>query len=261
MADYLDERGVWRSTRPNRSSRSRYVAEQKEPTMRTKAKDLRKEFRAKFAFLAGEYQESQDEKYFVEFREKEGDRVLKAMSLLEATLQVAIVQWSHGQRVEAAMLRHVDPVGNPAEETRRLREVLEVDQLAAANPSRQQAMNTLIPQARDYLANGQVDRAQVFLKAAVKAGAYDGTLERDLNTALDRVVPNRRRAVEIEVAAADEVDLALRDVASQRVLHKVGDQQEQVRASTALKMAAYKREREAAILLAESNIDLGPATE
>ena len=183
------------------------------------------------------------------------------MSLAEAELSVAVIQWSHGQKVEAARLRHVDPVGDQATETRRLRELQEVDQLAAANPSKQQAKNTLIPLAKEYLANGNVDRAAVYLKAAVKSGAYDGTLERDLETALDRVVPHRRQAVEIEVAAQDEFELALKDVAEQKVLYKVGDAQEQVRASTAAKMAAFKREREAAFLLEESNIDLGSATD
>ena len=309
MTDYLDDRGVWRSTRPNRSSRSRGIStapgererqmaqrfheeadkalaaigaatsdderasltaqaaefrqmadEQLKgaefKTMRTKAKELRKAFREKFAKLAGEYKESQDEKYPEEYRAKEGDRLLRAMSMAEAELQVAIVQWTHGQKVEAARLRHVDPVGDQATETRRLREMQEVDQLAAQYPTKTQAGNTLIPLAREFLANGNVDRASVFLKAAVKSGAYDGTLERDLNTALDRVVPNRRQAVEIEVAAQDEFELAMKDVADQRVLHKVGDAQEQVRASTAAKMAAYRREREAKFLLEESNIEL-----
>ena len=78
---------------------------------------------------------------------------------------------------------------------------------------------------------------------------------------LDRVVPHRRQAVEIEVAAQDEFELSRKDIADQKVLHKVGDLQEQARQSTVAKMAAFKRQREAAFLLQENGIELPPATD
>jgi len=227
-------------------------------TMRDRAKALRKAFREKFAMLAGEYAESQSEKYPTEYREKEGTRLLRAMSMAEAELSVAIQQWHFGQKVEAARLRHLTPTGDVASETRRLREQQEVDQLAAQFPTRTQARSTLIPLAKEYLAAGNVDRASVYFHAAQKVGSYDGTLERDIEAALDLSVPHRRSAVEIEVAAQDEFELSRKDIAEQKVLHKVGDLQEQARQSTIAKMAQWKRQREAAFLLSESGIELPP---
>ena len=74
-------------------------------------------------------------------------------------------------------------------------------------------------------------------------------------------VPHRRQAIEIEIAAQDEFELARRDVAEAKVVHKLGNLQEQARQSTRLKMADYKRQQEAEVLKQELGIELPSATD
>ena len=61
--------------------------------------------------------------------------------------------------------------------------------------------------------------------------------------------------------AADELELARRDAAAARVTHKIGTDKELVRASTTMKMADYKRQREAPALARELGIELPSATD
>ena len=226
---------------------------------RDKARTLRKAFRDQYATIAAKYKESQSERYPAAYRQREGAAILKELSLLEATLSRDMLLWHYGQRVEAARLRQQDPPLDAAGETRRLREQLEVASLAEQYPTRAQARNFLLPQARVALSGGNVDRARVFFDAARRVQAYDGDLERDINATLDRVVPHRRQAVEIEVIAADELELARRDAAAAKVGHEIGSPLEQIRASNIVQMADYKRQREAPILKEEHGIDLPPA--
>jgi hypothetical protein len=242
------------------SARRRRLANTLEvEVMRDKAKALRKEFKAKFAMLAGKYSASQDDRYPQEYRDREGAAILREMNILEATLSRDLILWSHGQKVEAARLRQIEPELDAAGETRKLREALEVDQLAKTYPSKTQAKNFLLPIAREALQAGNLAKARKHFAAAQQVGAFDGELERGINAALDMADPNRRKAVEVEVAAADELELGRRDVAAQRVLHQIGTQQELARASTVQKMADFKRKREAEFLLQESGIELGAA--
>ncbi len=188
-----------------------------------------------------------------------GSAIIHELRLLEAQFNNDLLVWGHGQRVEAARLRQVEPALDAAGETRKLREALQVDQLARLYPTKTQASNFLLPIARDALAAGNLAKAQVHFAAAQQVGAYDGELERGLNAARDLADPNRRKASEIEVATADELELGRRDIAAQRLLHSIGTAQDLVRASTTVKMADFKREREAEILLRESGIELGAA--
>ena len=73
--------------------------------------------------------------------------------------------------VEAARLRAADPVGDPAVETRRLREQMEANALAEQYPSRAQAKNMLLPEAWRLLHAGNLDRRAGYVAAAKKVGA------------------------------------------------------------------------------------------
>jgi len=228
---------------------------------RAQARAIRRKFRDDFQRLAMEYAAAQDERYPREYREQEQSRVLKEVNRLEALLTHRMLVWNRERRAEADRVRHADPVGDAATETRRLREQMEIGNLAEQFPSAVQGRNILLPEAWKFLNAGNVERAQVYVQAARKVGAQDGTIDREINRLLDATVPHRRKAVEIEVAAADEVELARRDVAEMRLLHKVGSDTELVRASTAVKMHDYKRAREADILQREHGIELPTATD
>ena len=131
--------------------------------------------------------------------------------------------WHHGQRVEAARLRASDPVGDPATETRRLREQMEADALADRYATRIEAQNHLLPEAWRLLNAGNLDRAQMYAGGSAEASApRTATFDREVNRLLDATVPHRRQAVEIEVMAADELELSRRDVAASRLAHKIG---------------------------------------
>jgi hypothetical protein len=228
---------------------------------REKARELRKAFRHNVAMLAGRYQESQSDQYPVEYRQREGAAILKELNGLEAGLSRELLLWNYAQRAEASRLRSSDPVGDAATETRRLREQMEASSLAEQYPSAVQARNILLPEARRLIETGNLERAQVYLNAAKKHGVMDGSSEREINRILDRTVPHRYKAVAIEVAAVDELELARRDIAEARVTHKLGTPVEQVRASTAMKMADFKRQQEAVVLEQQHGITLPPAHE
>ncbi|MGH2511910.1 MAG: hypothetical protein ACRDGQ_04405 [Candidatus Limnocylindrales bacterium] len=74
-------------------------------------------------------------------------------------------------------------------------------------------------------------------------------------------MPHRRQAVEIAVAAQDEFELPRRDVAAARLIHEIGTPQEILRASTAVQMADYKRQRETPALPRELEIELPTSTD
>lgn len=228
---------------------------------RDKARALRKAFREQFGALAQRYEASQSDRYPEEYRQREGDAIRREMIAAETQLSREILLWSRSLRGEAAQLRQQDPPLDAAAETRRLREQLEVASLAEQFPSKVQAQNFLLPQARAALQGGNVDRARVYFEAARRQAAHDGELERDIEHTLDRVVPHRRKAIELEVTATDELELSRRDIAQMKLVHRLGTPQEQARASTAVKMADFKREREAAFLKDESGIELPPATD
>lgn len=236
------------------------LREQEVRMSRDKAREHRKAFRRQFEALAQRYVESQSERFPPEYREQEGRKIKQEMVLAETRFNREMLLWHHGQRVEAARLRQQDPPLDAAGETRRLREQLESDALAKQYPSKVQAQNFLIPQARAALDGGNVERARVYFEAARLAGTTDGVLERDLNVMLDRVVPHRHQAIELEVMAADEMELARRDVASALLTHEgIGTQAERIRASNIVQMADYKREREAPVLKEQHGIELPPA--
>lgn len=228
---------------------------------RDTARAIRKEFRSKVDRLAQQFHASQSEQYPAEYRAREGERILKEISFAEASLATEMQKWNYAQQVEAARLRHLDPVGSPAEESRRLSERMDMLALAERYPAPAQARNILIPQAREFLANGNISKASVYFEAARKVGVYDGTVEKAIEDALDRTVPHRRQAIEIAVAAQDEFELSRRDVAAARLTHKIGTQQELVRASTAVQMADFKRQREAPVLAKELGIELPTSTD
>jgi hypothetical protein len=189
------------------------------------------------------------------------DTILKELNLLEASHSRDMLLWHHGQRVEAARLRASDPVADPAIETRRLREQMEADALAERYTTRIEAQNHLLPEAWRLLNAGNIDRAQMYAAAARKRGAEDGTFDREVNRLLDATVPHRRQAVEVEVTAADELELSRRDVAAQRLAHGIGTPVELVRASNAVKMHDYKRQQEAPVLKEQLGIELPTVTD
>lgn len=223
---------------------------------RDRARDLRKAFREKFQKVAACYQEAQSDKYPEDFRRRETETALREMRMLEAQFQNDVIVWPHGQQVEAARLRHAEPTLDAAGEMRRLRETMEVEALTKRFPSKVQMQNFALPIARQALAAGNVGKARVHNEAAQRLGAFDGSIERGINSALDRDEPNRRKAIEIEVEAADELELSRRAIAEARVLHKINSPQEQAAASTAVKMADFKRQQEAVVLREESGIEL-----
>jgi vacuolar-type H+-ATPase subunit H len=235
--------------------------EQEVKVSRDKARTLRKEFREKFAAIAQRYTESQLDKYPIEFRQREGAAILKELDALDAALSRGMLLWHYGQKVEAARLRATDPIGDAAAETRRLRERMEADALAEQYPSRAQARNLLLPEAERLMNAGNLDAAQVYLAAARKVGGDTSRLDLAVNRLLDRTVPHRRQAVEIEVMAADEMELARRDAAAQRLAYKVGSPTDLVRASNTVQMADYKRRQEAPILKQELGIELPASTD
>jgi hypothetical protein len=155
-----------------------------------------------------------------------------------------------------ARLRATDPVSDPATETRRLRGQMEADALADRYATRIEAQNHLLPEAWRLLNAGNIDKAQMYAAAARKRGAVDGTFDREVNRLLDATVPHRRQAVEVEVAAADELELSRRDVAKARLAYKIGTPIELVRASNTVQMAEYKRKQEAPVLKEQLGIDL-----
>ena len=228
---------------------------------RDKARAMRKTFREHYAAVAARYADSQSERYPIDYRQREGAAILKELNLLEAGHSRDMLLWHHGQRVEAARLRATDPVSDPATETRRLRQQMEADALADRYATRIEAQNHLLPEAWRLLNAGNIDRAQMYAAAARKRGAEDGNLDREVNRLLDSTVPHRRQAVEVEVMAADELELSRRDVAAQRLAHGIGTPVELVRASNAVKMADYKRQREAPVLKQELGIELPTATD
>ncbi len=229
---------------------------------RDRARALRKDFRARSATIAQQYHASQLDQYPPEYRAREGERILREYRFAEATLASEMQKWNYAQQVEAARLRHLEPMGDTATETRRLRERMEIAELTEQyRDNKVQASNTLIPQAREYLANGNLDRARVLFEAAKNVGAHDGSLEAAIERALDASVPHRRKAVEIAVAAQDEFELSRRDIAAARLAHRIGTQQELVRAGTAVQMADYKRRQEAPVLAREFGIELPTSTD
>lgn len=228
---------------------------------RERARALRKEFRSKAGSLAQQYHASQSGQYPPEYRAREGERILKEIRFAEASLATEMQKWNYAQQVEAARLRHLDPVGTPAEESRRLSERMDMLALAEQYPAPAQARNILLPQAREFLAHGNVSKARVYFEAARKVGGTDGTVEKAIEDALDLTVPHRRKAVEIAVAAQDEFELSRRDVAAARLNHQIGTPQELVRASNSVQMADYKRQREAPVLARELGIELPTSTD
>lgn len=225
------------------------LREQEVRMSRDRARAMRKTFREQYAAVAARYTESQSERYPIEYRQREGAAILKELNLLDATLSRDMLLWHYGQKVEAARLRASDPVGDPATETRRLREQMEANALAERYPTKIEAQNHLLPEAWRLLNAGNLDRAQMYAAAARKRGAEDGTFDREVNRLLDATVPHRRQAIE----------LSRRDAAAARLAHKIGTPVELVRASNTVQMADYKRQREVPILKEEHGIDLPPA--
>lgn len=225
----------------------------------TKGRELRKTFREQFGALAARYKESQSDRYPEDFRQREGATILREMSLAETNLNREMLLWHRSQQIEAARLKHLDPPLDAAGETRRLREQMEVGELAEQHPTKIEAKKFLLPRAREALNAGNVDRARVFYEAAKRREAHDAALEREIEATLDRVVPHRQQAVSLAVLAADQFELARKDVAQMRVTYEIGTPQELARASTAVQMADFKRQREAVFLREESGIELPPA--
>ena len=139
------------------------LREQEVRMSRSKAREMRKAFRDQSAAVAARYKESQSDRYPAEYRQREGAAIRKELDLLEAQHSRDMLLWHHSQRVEAARLRAADPVADPATETRKLRERMEADALAAQYPSRTQARNILLPEAERLLNAGNIDAAQVHL--------------------------------------------------------------------------------------------------
>ena len=138
---------------------------------------------------------------------------------------------------------------------------MEANALAERCPTKIEAQNHLLPEAWRLLNAGNIDRAEMYAAAARKRGAEDGTFDREVNRLLDSTLPHRRQAVEVEVMAADELELSRRDVAAQRLAHKIGTPVELVRASNTVKLADYKRQQEAPVLKQELGIELPASTD
>jgi hypothetical protein len=100
-------------------------------------------------------------------------------------------------------------------------------------PAPAQARNILLPQAQEFLTAGNVAKARVYFEAAKKIGVH----------------------------AQDESQLSKRDVAQRTLMHKIGSSQDIIRASTAVKMHDYKRQREAPVLARELGTELPSGTD
>jgi hypothetical protein len=229
-----------------RQRADRLVDEAKEDTMTQSAKQIRAAMRKRLRDLAmqlANVQEKDDVQYPVEFqRERQQQRALliREWTTIEGQFYGEMQQWVADQAREAERLRYSDPLGDAAQESRRVSENLEIARLAEPHigAGRTQVTNHLLNEARRFLSLDLPDRARLYVEAARRAGVDDPSLSAALEDAYDRTVPHRRQARAIEQSAREQQDLFDNDRYSLRLVHKVGNQ---VQASTASKLLAARR--------------------
>jgi hypothetical protein len=213
--------------------------------MKEKAKQIRERMRKRLAEVAQRMalvQEAEDEQFPPEYQVKRGQQrgeLLREWKLVEGQGEAEINAWAQETRREADALYHSDPVGDPATESRRVSENMEIARLAEqfiGQPT--MARNRLIPEVRRFISLGVLDKARIHLEAAKRAGVVDGRLDQALTDAYDQTVPHRKRAREQMRVIEDQRDLFDNDRYSLRLVYRVGSQ---VQASTAAKMLAARR--------------------
>lgn len=208
---------------------------------RDKARELRQAFEKKYATLARELNTSQDEKFPKEYRDREKERLTQQLAMVESQYRRQMLIWGHAERTRAAVLRNSDPVQDAATETRRLRQQMEINALAEQFKGRTLARNYLLPEARRFIELGLWDKAGVYLEAAIKNGAHDGRAVKELNAIKDEQIPERKRAIAIEQAVAEETRDMFLSIDTLKVDNKIGSRQEQVRASTGRKLREWQK--------------------
>jgi hypothetical protein len=150
-------------------------------------------------------------------------------------------QWREAERQRNLALYHSDPVGDPAAETRRLREEQETASLAAQFIGQHTAArNRLLPEGREMLAAGNVDRARVILNAAKRVGVEDAQLEHAIKTTLDQTLPHRKQALEGLARVDKAVDDLRLSIVTERVTARVGTQSQQASDSAYRKMLEWR---------------------
>lgn len=233
--------------------------------MRDKAKAIRDRMRKDLAAVAAEYAEvrpEDDERFPIEFQTKRGAMrgdLRREYKRIESAAQAELQAWAAEAAQTAEALYHSDPIGDPAEESRRVSEGMEAARLAErfiGQPT--MARNQLLPEARRFIALGVLPKARVYLDAARRAGVEDARLDHALNAALDESVPHRKQAREQLAAIADEQDLLANDVYAARLAHDIGTNAERVQASTMTKLIEWRR-REGLVPVAGSGGEGSPA--
>lgn len=201
-------------------------------TMTATAKQIREAAKKRLNAIAQQLAlipASEDQKYPEDHRETRRDQRAKleqSWRTIEQQSHAELAAWADGERATAQALYASQPVGTPQEESRRVADLLEAQGLAQRFSGQPRAMivNHLVDGAKQFLASGNIARARVYSEAAKQLGVDDGALDRDLNEALDKVVPTRRQGREQLAAIEVETEGLDRDLVSARIQNGVGDQ-------------------------------------
>ncbi len=216
--------------------------------MQDEAKKIRERMRKQLAEVAqrmSAVREADDEQFPAEFQAKRSaqrDALRQEWKSIENRAAADMQQWAADASRTAQALYETEPIGDAAQESRRVAENLEIAALATPFIGNQtMARNRLLPEVRRYIALGVLDKARVHLEAARRAGVEDGRLDQALTIALDQTIPNRKEARSQMSVIQDEGDLFKNDMYSARLVHRVGTNRELVGASTMTKMIEYRR--------------------
>jgi hypothetical protein len=217
--------------------------------MKDKGKEIRERMKKRLSEVAQRMalvKASEDEQYPPEFqvkRQEQRSLLTREWQAIESQAYGELQQWADESSHAAEALYASDPLGDAASESRRTSRNLEIAALAGPLIGQPQTMvrNHLLPEARRFLALGNTERAEVFLQAAKRAGVVDSRLEQALSDALDDTVPHRKQALAQLRDVQDERDSFDLDRYSARIAHGVGSSSEQVRNSTALKLAQWRQ--------------------
>jgi hypothetical protein len=210
------------------------------------AREIRAKMRKRLAGVAmrlAEVQAKDDERFPPEYQLKRQlmrAELVREWQSIEGQGVAEMESWSGQAIAEAQRIYHSDPLGDAAAESRRVSENLEIAALAAPliGQGRTMISNSLLPEARRFLALNLPDKARIYLEAAKRAGVTDSRLDQALSDTYDRTVPHRKRARALMDEQQLQRDLFDNDRVSLRLAHSVGDQ---VRASTEAKLLAARR--------------------
>ena len=163
-------------------------------------------------------------------------------TVIESQEEEEFNAWANERAQHADRLYHQDPVGDAAHESRRVADALETAALAQQYVGRQtEARNRLLPEARQAIARGDLGRARVVVQALERVGIIADDLDTAIRQQEDASLPNRREALTIRQQVEDErvrFDHARYEA---RIVHGFGSEQDQIRASNAIKLAAWRQ--------------------